>query len=79
MAGSQRERLAAASSFSRIHSAMGLPARSAASRTLKCLYLVTRSLDPTGRGRARWAIRGKPAINALAITFESRIVASTSN
>ncbi len=24
---------------------------------LKCLYLVTRSLDPTGRGRARWAIR----------------------
>jgi transposase-like protein len=24
---------------------------------LKCLYLVTRSLDPTGRGRARWATR----------------------
>ena len=22
--------------------------------TLKCLYLVTRSLDPTGGGRARW-------------------------
>src|SRR5690349_25088135 len=22
---------------------------------LKCLYLVTRSLDPTGRGRAKWA------------------------
>lgn len=21
---------------------------------LKCLYLVTRSLDPTGRGKARW-------------------------
>jgi transposase-like protein len=24
---------------------------------LKCLYLVTRSLDPTGRGRARWTMR----------------------
>ena len=24
---------------------------------LKCLYLVTRSLDPTGKGRARWAMR----------------------
>lgn len=24
---------------------------------LKCLYLVTRSLDPTGRGRTRWAMR----------------------
>lgn len=24
---------------------------------LKCLYLVTRSLDPTGRARARWVIR----------------------
>ena len=40
---------------------------------LKCLYLVTRSLDPTGRGRARWAIRWKPALNAFAIAFEGRI------
>ena len=24
---------------------------------LKCLYLVTRSLDPTGAGRARWTMR----------------------
>jgi putative transposase len=46
---------------------------------LKCLYLVTRSLDPTGRGRARWAIRWKPALNAFAITFEGRIVPSTTN
>jgi putative transposase len=36
---------------------------------LKCLYLVTRSLDPTGRGRARWTMRWKPAINAFSITF----------
>ena len=46
---------------------------------LKCLYLVTRSLDPTGSGRARWAMRWKPALNAFAITFEGRIVLSTTN
>lgn len=40
---------------------------------LKCLYLVTRSLDPTGRGKARWAMRWKPALNAFAITFSGRI------
>jgi len=46
---------------------------------LKCLYLVTRSLDPTGRGRARWATRWKPALNAFAITFEGRLTPSTTN
>lgn len=46
---------------------------------LKCLYLVTRSLDPTGRGRARWAMRWKPALNAFAITFPGRITPSISN
>jgi putative transposase len=40
---------------------------------LKCLYLVTRALDPTGRGRARWAMRWKPALNVFAIAFEGRI------
>ncbi len=40
---------------------------------LKCLYLVTRSLDPTGQGHARWATRWKPALNAFAIAFEGRI------
>ena len=39
---------------------------------LKCLYLTTRSLDPTGSGRARWATRWKPALNAFAITFPGR-------
>ncbi len=39
---------------------------------LKCLYLVTRSLDPTGRGQTRWALRWKPALNAFAITFADR-------
>jgi hypothetical protein len=43
------------------------------------LYLVTRSLDPTGRGRARWAMRWKPALNAFAITFNGRIVPSGVN
>ena len=40
---------------------------------LKCLYLVTRSPDPSGRGKARWAISCKPALNAFAITFNGRI------
>jgi putative transposase len=41
---------------------------------LKCLYLTLRSLDPTGRGRQRWAIRWKPALNAFALMFEGRII-----
>lgn len=40
---------------------------------LKCPYLATRALDPTGKGRARWATRWKPALKAFAITFEGRI------
>ena len=44
---------------------------------LQRLYLVTRSLDPTGRGRARWTARWKPALNALAITFEGRLTPTT--
>ena len=40
---------------------------------LKCLYLTIRSLDPTGRGRARWITRWNPALNAFAVTFERRI------
>ena len=39
---------------------------------LKCLYLVTRSLDPTGQGRTRWTMRWKPVIDAFAITFSDR-------
>jgi putative transposase len=39
---------------------------------MKCLYLVTRSLDPTGTGRTRWTMRWKPVINAMAITFSDR-------
>jgi putative transposase len=40
---------------------------------LKCLYQVTRSLDPTGHGQQRWTTRWMPALNAFAITFANRI------
>jgi transposase-like protein len=42
----------------------------------KWLYLVTRSLDPTGQGQARWMMRWKPALNAFAITFGDRFPAT---
>ena len=45
---------------------------------LKCLYLVTRSLDPTGTGRTRWTMRWKPALNAFAVTFADRFPAAES-
>jgi len=54
----------------RRQSARTLPNDTAA---LKCLYLVTRALDPTGRGRAPWAMRWNPALNAYAIAYEGRI------
>jgi hypothetical protein len=38
---------------------------------LKCLYLVTRSLDPTGKGRVKWVGRWNAALNAVA--FDGRI------
>jgi transposase-like protein len=40
---------------------------------MKCLYLVIRSLDPTGRGAERWMNRWKPALNAFAVTFDGRL------
>ena len=39
---------------------------------MKCLYLVVRSLDPTGRGAERWMNRWKPALNAFAV-FDGRL------
>ncbi|MFA7266265.1 MAG: IS256 family transposase [Candidatus Nanopelagicales bacterium] len=46
---------------------------------LKCLYLVTRSLDPKGTGQTKWAVRWKPALNAFAITFADRMPAAETN
>jgi putative transposase len=43
---------------------------------LKCPYLATRALDSTGKGKPRWAMRWKPALNAFTITFEGRITPS---
>ncbi len=43
---------------------------------MKTLYLVTRSLDPKGLGQARWVTRWKPALNAFAVTFETRMPAA---
>jgi len=42
---------------------------------LKVLYLAVASLDPTGKGRARWTNRWKAALNAFDITFDGRITA----
>jgi len=43
---------------------------------LKVLYLAVTSLDPTGKGRARWSNRWKAALNAFDITFDGRISAA---
>jgi putative transposase len=51
----------------------GPAGRTTEQAAMKCLYLGTRSRDPTGRGNARWAMRWKPALNAFAITFNGRI------
>lgn len=46
---------------------------------MKTLYLVVRSLDPTGTGQTRWGMRWKPALNAFAITFADRMPTTTSH
>ncbi|MGH9213063.1 MAG: IS256 family transposase, partial [Acidimicrobiales bacterium] len=43
---------------------------------LKCLYMVIRSLDPTGAGRRRWTNRWKKTLNAFDITFDGRLNAT---
>ena len=50
-----------------------------AQSALKCLYLVTRSLDPKGTGQTKWAVRWKPALNVFAITFADRMPAAENN
>jgi putative transposase len=45
---------------------------------LKVLYLAVVSLDPTGKGRARWTNRWKAALNAFDITFDGRVSAGRS-
>jgi transposase-like protein len=45
---------------------------------LKCVYMAIMSLDPTGAGRRRWAMRWKPALNAFDIAFDGRLSAGRS-
>jgi hypothetical protein len=40
--------------------------------TVSSLYLALMGLDPTGRGRGRWVIRWKAALNAFDITFDGQ-------
>lgn len=42
---------------------------------MKCLYMALMGLDPTGRGRGRWVIRWKAALNAFDVAFEGRLTA----
>jgi hypothetical protein len=42
---------------------------------MKCLYLVTRSMDPKGTGQTRWTMRWKPALNAVVDQHRGVIVA----
>ncbi|GAA4148682.1 IS256 family transposase [Streptomyces tunisiensis] len=43
---------------------------------LKCVYMAIMSLDPTGKGQARWTMRWKTALNAFDITFDGRLSAA---
>lgn len=43
---------------------------------LKCVYMAIMSLDPTGKGQARWTTRWKTALNAFDITFDGRLSAA---
>ncbi|MFM9630194.1 MULTISPECIES: IS256 family transposase [Streptomyces] len=43
---------------------------------LKCVYMAIMSLDPTGKGQARWTMRWKTALNAFDIAFDGRLSAA---
>ena len=43
---------------------------------LKRVYMAIMSLDPTGKGQARWTMRWKTAPNAFDITFDGRLSAA---
>ncbi|WNF28790.1 IS256 family transposase [Streptomyces sp. C11-1] len=52
----------------------GLP--DAVETVLKCVYMAIMSLDPTGKGQARWTMRWRTALNAFDITFDGRLSAA---
>lgn len=43
---------------------------------LKCVYMAIMSLDPTGKGQARWTMCWKTALNAFGIAFDGRFSAA---
>ena len=43
---------------------------------LKCVYMAIMSLDPTGKGQARWTMRWTTALNAFDITSNGRLSAA---
>lgn len=43
---------------------------------LKCVHMAVMSLDPTGKGQARWTMRWKTAPDAFDITFDGRLSAA---
>ncbi|WST82511.1 transposase (plasmid) [Streptomyces sp. NBC_01136] len=43
---------------------------------MKCIYMAIMSIDPTGKGQARWTSRWKTALNAFDITFDGRLSAA---
>jgi hypothetical protein len=43
---------------------------------LECVYMAIMSLDPAGKGQARWTMRWKTALNAFDITFDGRLSAT---
>ena len=54
----------------------GCGSSSLRSRRPWCVYMAIMSLDPTGRGQARWTMRWKTALNAFDITFDGRLSAA---
>ncbi|MFC8223887.1 transposase [Streptomyces sp. NPDC057362] len=42
-------------------------------RRIACAANVIESLNPTGKGQARWIMRWKTALNAFEITFDGRL------
>jgi transposase-like protein len=43
---------------------------------LKCVHTAIMSLDPTGKGQARWTMRWKTAPNAFDTAFDGRLSAA---
>lgn len=42
---------------------------------MKCLYMALMALDPTGKGRSKWIVRWKAALNAFDLAFDGRLTA----